>query len=62
MPIKLESLTAVAAVNVDQLAVELLSEDANNTAELGTDGRILVKLPEEQNFTVDLLLLYRLAS
>jgi len=62
MPIRLESLTAIPALDVGQLASELLSADAQNTAELDGQGRILVRPPEDQEFTPDLVSIYRISS
>lgn len=62
MPTLIESVTTVPNIDVRQLASELVSKDSPNTAELGSDGRILVKLPEEQDFTTDLASVYRLAT
>lgn len=59
MPIKFESIGATAFANVDQLAIKLVSQDAPNTMEFGTDGLLLVKLPEEQEFAPDLVQIYR---
>jgi hypothetical protein len=59
MPIKFESIGATAFANVDQLAIKLVSENAPNTMEFGTDGLLLVRLPEDQDFTPDLVEIYR---
>jgi len=62
MGIRLESLTLIPDVDIGQLAAELVSTDTGNTAELGTDGRLLVRPPEKQEFSIDLRSVYLLST